>query len=73
MTETERDGSGSGLVPEKRFLAVLVPLSVPLKKRFPTVPVSGSGSLRVLSATFILSKNSRVLDAKSRLKSANLG
>ena len=28
---------------------------------------------RVLSATFILSKNSRVLDAKSRLKSANLG
>ena len=29
--------------------------------------------LRVLSATFILSKNSRVLDAKSRQKSANLG
>ena len=28
--------------------------------------------LHVLSATFILSKNSRVLDAKSRLKSANL-
>ena len=29
--------------------------------------------LRVLSATLILSKNSRVLDAKSRPKSANLG
>ena len=29
-------------------------------------------SLRVLSATFILSKNSRVLDAESRLKSASL-
>ena len=29
-------------------------------------------SLRVLSATLILSKNSRVLDAKSRLKSAKL-
>ena len=29
--------------------------------------------LRVLSATFILSKNSRLLDAKSRLISANLG
>ena len=28
--------------------------------------------LRVLSATFILSKNSCVLDAKSRLESANL-
>ena len=27
----------------------------------------------VLSATLILSKNSRVLGAKSRLKSANLG
>ena len=29
--------------------------------------------LRVLSATFILSKNSRVLDAKPWQKSANLG
>ena len=29
--------------------------------------------MRVLSATLILSKNSRVLDASSRLKSANLG
>ena len=29
--------------------------------------------LRVLSGTFILSKNSRVLDVKSRLISANLG
>ena len=31
-----------------------------------------SKSLCVLSATFILAKNFRVLDAKSRLKSANL-
>ena len=30
------------------------------------------GSLRVLSATLILSKNSRVFDAKSRPKSAHL-
>ena len=30
------------------------------------------GWLRVLSATLILSKSSRVLDAKSRLESANL-
>ena len=29
--------------------------------------------LRVLSATFILSKNSRVLDATSRQESANIG
>ena len=31
------------------------------------------GSLRVLFAILISSKNSRILDAKSRLKSANLG
>ena len=31
-----------------------------------------TGLIRVLSATLILSKNSRVLHAKSRLKSANL-
>ena len=37
------------------------------------VPVKCSRCLRVLSATFILSKNSRVLDAKSRQKSSNLG
>ena len=33
----------------------------------------GERELCVLSATLILSKNSRVLDTKSRLKSANLG
>ena len=32
-----------------------------------------NSALRVLSATLILSKNSRILDAKSRLKSPNLG
>ena len=31
------------------------------------------GTSHVLSATLILSKKSRVLDSKSRLKSANLG
>ena len=38
-----------------------------------TVLRKGPNGLRVLSATFILSKNSRVLDAKSRQTSANLG
>ena len=51
---------------------VPLPLSVP-GKPVPTVASSGSGLLRVLSATLILSKMSRVLDAKSRQKSANLG
>ena len=39
----------------------------------PNLLILNKGTLRVLSATFILSKNSRVLDAKSRRKSANLG
>ena len=38
-----------------------------------TLKETESSFLPVLSATFILSKKSRVLDAKSRLKSANLG